>query len=599
MSNERIYSTDILPFNENLEKFAPSYTPEVFTDEEKPYLLPFFSNIDKPVFVTHNLPEEVNAALDSRYSRSIFSKRRLFLKEYINPILKPEGNIQEWQKKSPAEKQEAYWMRDTLKEVIGFLNSGKTLGEVINLQRARKFFDKWLGGFGDDSIAEMGSGIHLSMEGVSSVVLEEVVSKRVGLSPLVKSTRYVSFEAKRPDGEYQYTIPGEIKGTAYEKEYKKVMDLLFSTYSEITSPYLKYIKSLYPKGDDESQDSFEKSRAAKRFDDIRDLLPFGTQNNMGLAGNGRAFEDVINRLLAHPLGEARWWGKEMCLELEKIVPSFVERAKTIRGAEVQIYRSNIGKLRQEMAEEILQGVEISKPKRWATLISHTPEADVEIISTFLFSSSKRISLEEIRNRVRRMTPEDRYKRLGQILDERKFGKEEASREKDRFKKVPRAFENAKYLFEIWGRGGDMRDLHRHRQLTEEHPPYTTAWGYDLEEEVINSPFIDKVRSVFDEADHLAAWLERVFGPEVAQYVVPFGFLQHWYMDLTSREIYWLGELRTGPQGRPHYKEITLDIVDDAKKADPGVHQGILVDRNDYRLARRESEKKLERKSKGL
>src|SRR3990167_10996064 len=135
MIRERRYSAEPLPINENLEKFAPPYTPEVFKEEETPYLKPFFSNIDKPIFVTHNLPEEVNAALDSRYSRATLTKRKLFLKEYVKPVLKPEENEEEWGKKTDEEKKEAYWMRDTLKEVIGFLNSGKTLAEVINLQR--------------------------------------------------------------------------------------------------------------------------------------------------------------------------------------------------------------------------------------------------------------------------------------------------------------------------------------------------------------------------------------------------------------------------------------------------------------------------------
>ena len=67
------------------------------------------------------------------------------------------------------------------------------------------------------------------------------------------------------------------------------------------------------------------------------------------------------------------------------------------------------------------------------------------------------------------------------------------------------------------------------------------------------------------------------------------------MNLTAREIYWIGELRTGPQARSHYKEITLDVVDTAKKKDSGVFAGVMVDRKDYRLARRESEKKIERR----
>lgn len=591
---ERIYTTKELPINEDLEKFAPSYTPENFTPEEKYYLSPFFSNIDKPLFVTHNLPEEVNAALDSRYSRSTLSKRRLFLKEYVTPIISPE-TTDIWPTLSQSEKNSALEVKNKFINMVKFMNEEGGLNYVVNIQRARKFFDVWLSGYGDDSIAEMGAGIHVSIEGISSVALEEVVNKRVGMSPLVKSTRYVRFDEKLPNGEFQFVTPGEIKGTMYESEYKRVMNLLFLTYSEISEPYLDYIKSLYPKGEDETDKSFESSRKAKRLDDIRDLLPFSTQNNMGLAGNGRAFEDLINRMLGSNLGELRFWGQEMASELGKVVPSFVDRPKTARGAEIQLYRNNLDSLRNQIGGEILKDMESPQINKWVSLLSSTPEADIEILSTFIFTQANKRSLDQIRKRVASMTAGERAGYIQQILNERSFGKDIAVRESDRFKKVPRAFENAKYLFEIWGRGGDMRDLHRHRQATEGHPPYTTFWGYDLETEVTTSPFIDKFKNVFGEVRKLNIALEEKFGSEIAQYATAFGFLQHWYMNLTAREIYWIGELRTGPQARPHYKEITLQIVDKAKEKDPFVFNGVLVDRNDYRLARRESEKKLDKK----
>lgn len=589
---ERKYKTEALPFNENLEKFATPYIPENFSEEEKKYLNPFFSNLDKPVFVTYNLPEEINAALDSRYSRSPLSKRRLFIKEYVNPIIKPEEQ-EGWNNLSEVEKNELFELKERFDSVINFLNNGGSIDAVVNVQRARNFFGKWLSAYGDDSIAEMGSGVHLSLEGISSVGVEEVVNKRIGLSPLVKSTRYVSFQEKDAGGEYQYIVPGEIKGTEFESEYKNVMDTLFTTYSELSDPYLKYIKTLYPKGEDETDVSFNNSRKAKRLDDIRDLLPFGTQNNMGLAGNGRAYEDLVNRLLGSSLGELRWYGQQICIELEKVVPSFVVRPKTDRGAEIQLYRANIDKVRNDMAQDILSDLPIGEPERWATLVSYTPEADVEILSTFIYSSNQRKSLDQIRDKIRAMTKEERQREISKILSERSFGRNETERGRDRFKKVPRAFENAKYLFEIVGRGGDMRDIHRHRQATEGHPPYTTYWGWEVEDEVKESPFIDKINRVLNMAADLNEKLEKRFGSEVAQYVVPFAFLQQWYMNLTAREIYWIGELRTGPQARPHYKEITLDLVDLAQKADPAVFAGIMVDRSDNRLARRESEKKIE------
>jgi len=71
------------------------------------------------------------------------------------------------------------------------------------------------------------------------------------------------------------------------------------------------------------------------------------------------------------------------------------------------------------------------------------------------------------------------------------------------------------------------------------------------------------------------------------------------MTMTAREIFWIAELRTGPQGRPHYREICQQIANEAIKVAPTVFSGVMVDRNDYRLSRRESEKKIDAKMKKL
>lgn len=585
-----------MPANEDLSQFAIPYTPEKFTREELSYLKPFFSNADKPVFVAQHLPEEVIGALSSRYSRATQSLRRLFLKEYIEPIVAPEKQ-KSWEEMSEKDRKEAIKTRDLFKDVIERLNKGEGIDAVVNVQRGRKFFDTWLAQYGDDSIAEMG-GVHLCIEGCSMIITKEIEDKRVGLSPLEKSTRYVQYWEKRPDGEYQYLVPGEIKGTKYETEYKEAMGTLFDTYSALAEPYLDYIKGLYPKGEDETDRSFENSRAAKRFDDIRDLLPFATQTSFALYGNGRSFEDLINRLLMNPLGEARWWGQMICDELEKVVPSFVRRPKTPRGAEVQTYRHNIHDIRSELASEVLETDTQSKVRRWVKLISSTPDADIEVLSTFLLSGQLTLSLSDIRKAVKKLGIKKRKELLSRLLEERKFGKEELNRAEVRFRKVPRAFENVHYLFELWARGGDYRDLQRHRQLTQERQNFTTHWGYDLEKEVMKSDFLKDFEKAYAKAEKVYEKLLKI-SPEVAQYAVPFGYLQHWYMNMTAREIYWIVELRTGPQGRPHYREICQQIAKLAQDTDPALFQMLLTDWNDYSLSRRESEKKIDKKLREL
>ena len=590
----RRYEIEPLPLDESLDRYAVPFAGEAFTKEQEFFLKPFFSNLDGPVYVIHHLPEEVVGALSSRYSRSTKGLRRLFWDEYLEPILSPEKQ-KGWEVADDREREEALSTSRKLREIVDFLNRTGGVDGVVNIKRGRKFFETWLSEFGDDSIAEQGA-VHVSIEGISNMALEELVNKRIGISLIIKSSRYVQFWERRADGGDQYVVPGELVGTEYEAGFREVMDGLFGIYERLAGPYLDYIKELYPKGEDETDKSFQNSRSAKRFDDLRDLLPFGTQVNGGFLGNCRAWEEVINRLAAHPLGELRWLGQALCNELEKEVPSFVKRPRTARGAEIQLYLENIRRLRRELATGYLTGG--GNPDREKTelvrLLSSTPNADVEILSAFMFAGCKNIPLHEVRSQVMKMTPDIVSALLGTILGERKFGKSDPGREEVRFRKVPRAFENAKYLFEIWGRGGDFRDLHRHRMLTEEHQQFTTRWGFDLEEEVRRSPFVGEISSSLERAARLYEKLEADY-PEAASYVVPFAFIQHWYMLMTAREVFWTGEIRTGPQARPHYKEICLQIVDLAMKETPAVFQGIMVDRNDYRLARRDSERRVERK----
>ena len=595
---EKRYEASPLPSDEDVERFAIPYNKEEFSEEQQLYLSPFFTNLDRPAFVVINLPEEVKGALASRYSRNEGSLRGVFWREYLDPILHPE-NQKSWENLSIEEQDEAHQTQQLLTSWVNFFHETGGMDKVVNIQRGRAFFEKWLNDYGDDSIGELGGEL-VCMEGLSMVATKEVQDKRVGISPLEKSTRYVQYWEKRTDGNYQYVIPGELIGTAQEEVYTAMMDELFDLYSGIAEPYLNYIKSLYPKGEDESEGSFNRSRGAKRFDDIRDLLPFSTQTNVAMYGNGRAFEDLLTRLMAHPLGEMRWWGQSIHRELSKTVPSFVKRSITERGAQAQLYRTNIISVREELAQEVL-GKEKPKGKaaRWVEIVRSTPEADVVIISSFLYSANTDLTLAEITDVVRGMTDTERTGLLKRILDERKFGKDEPKREHDRFRKVPRAFENADFTFDMWGRGGDYRDLHRHRQLTQERQRFTTHWGYDTEQEVEDSEFATQIKAVLEKAVEVYDKIAKEASPDVAQYAVPFAFLQHWYMTMSAREIHWMVELRTGPQGRPHYRAICHDIARKAQDAAPSVFQGLMTDWEDYSLSRRESEKTKEKKQKAL
>jgi thymidylate synthase ThyX len=595
MSSERRYNTESLPLTENLEKFAVPYMPEKFAREEKEYLKPFFTNVDKPIFAAHNLPEEVLGAISSRYSRATKGVRRIFLDEYIGPIINPESQ-KDWETLSQKDKNKAQETRDNFKEWIAHMNETGGIDEVVNVQRGRKFFDKWLAEYGDDSIAEMG-GVHLFIEGMSNIVVNEIEAKRIGISPIEKSSRYVQFWEKRSDGKYQYVVPGELKGTPEEKLYTEAMDSLFDIYANIAQPYLDYIKEIYPKDEDETDRSFEGSRSAKRFDDIRDLLPFATQTSVALHGNGRAFEDLVNRLAAHPIGEVRWTGQQIEKELSQVVPSFVTRPMTPRGAEIQLYRQNLEVTRQELADKVEKEPSLKFP-RWSNIETWDPNAEVEVLASFMLRGSK-LSIGELRKEVGKWSARQRREAFDAIFAERDFDKDpKPERQELRFRKVPRAFENAEYLISLWARGGDFRDLHRHRQATQERQRFSVQWGYDLEQEVLSSPFEKQIVAALEKAAKASEAIAKK-NPDIAQYAVPFGYVQHWYMNLSAREIYWMAELRTGPQGREHYRQVVQDMVRKVTVFAPNLFAGIKTDWGSYALSRRESEKKIEKKLESL
>ncbi len=594
---KRSYQLTILPIDEDCKKYAPAFSPEPFTRTEKKFLFPFFSNVDRPLFVVSHLPEEVIGALSSRYSRSTKSLRRMFLDEYVGPIIFPE-NEKDWNEISPAEKKLRQSTKRKFLAYISFINKNGGVESVANVQRARKFFDKWLADYGDDSIAEMGT-VHLCLEGISNVALQEIVDKRIGLSLIEKSTRYVSFFDKERDGSFKYLVPGEIKKTKWERQYRRCMNDLFKTYTQIAEPYLSYIMERYPQGSDETPGSFKNSRGAKRFDDIRDLLPFATKTNVALSGNGRVYEDLINKLITHPLGELRFWGQAIAAELELVVPSFVTRSKTERGAQVQYFKANLRILKAQLQKQlkVSQRAPIFKGQ-WVKLLSLSNTPEDMILTSFLGTGETLAQLSEVKKAVKKLSQKQKAEFFQAIFKERSLGKKIPERFSDRFRKVPRAFENANYFFELWGRGGDYRDLHRHRMNTQDRQLFTTKWGFDLEKEVQESPFKKEIETVLKRAAKLYDHLSKV-SPYLAQYVVPFGYIQHWYMNLTAREIYWMVELRTGPQGRPFYRMLCQKIARLATQSSPLVFAGLLVDNSNYTLARRESEKKIERKKTEL
>jgi thymidylate synthase ThyX len=549
---------------------------EKFTREEAWFIEPFFTNLDKNVFAAKYLPSEVLGALASRYSRSTKGVRRLFFDEYIKPIIEP--NLEGVGKK---EISEAEMMRKELTSFVEYLHKHGGWETVVNSRRARDFFQKWLAAYGDDSIAQM-AGAHVFFENISQVATKALEDFRIGFAPLEKSTRYVGFHEKI-GGRWMYFVDPDLAKSKFGKEYIRLMNTLFKNYANSLEPLMKYLTKKFPQEKDQSDRAYRETIKAKCFDVLRAYLPGATLTNVGFFGVGQAFEYVITKSLASPLFELRQLAKDAQEELNKVIPSLVGRASSSRGKIYQRYVSSTEK-KLEAISKIVLGYSKSRQVDQVELAEWDEDAENKIIASLLYKYST-LPYSQIKESVRNLTLREKLSIIKKVIKGRKV----------RQHRVVRAFENTYYKFDIIANFGAYRDLHRHRMLTQERQRFTTDLGFDVPPDLVSAKMSDSYIKAANKIDRFYKKVAQKF-PDQAQYLVMMGHRIRWYQWENLRELAWEAELRTGPQGHPDYRKIEHLKVEAVRKVHPVLVEVLkFVDLKDYDLARRESEKRIDRK----
>ncbi len=546
---------------------------ENLSEEQKKTIEPFVSSTENSIFVLRNLPEVVMGALFSRYSRSPKTLRQLLLEEFISDE------------------------KTGFNEIVSF-QTGKGIKQAVAIKKAEEFYDRVLLGFGDDSVAELG-GAHLAVENVSNISVKLIQDARLGISPLEKSTRYVFFDEKDKKGNYSYFKPKELMESSFADEYIELCDSLFSAYSKFLEPMTKFIKEKNPQEENISDRAYNSTVKAKACDVLRVFLPASTLTNTGLYGNGRAFEYLISRLSSYPLEETKSIAKEMHSELSTYIPSFVKRSFGEFGEPTIQFLSETREQTKKVSEEILENEkplfekrQVAKTKEEAeeseevVLIDFDKDAEEKILSAILYSSSH-LSMEQIKEKIKSLSEEQKKKILSAYVGERK----------NRRHKPGRAFENSFYTFDILGNYGIFRDLHRHRILTQERQLLSTEHGFVSPVEFDSVGVKEEYTSLMKQAKDLFEKIEEK-NPWQAQYAVPFGYKIRWYMKMNLREAFHFCELRSSKQGHADYRRIAKKISEEIKRVHPTLSEEMkFVDKKEYSLERLEAEKAQDEKIK--
>ena len=228
---------------------------EKFSTSERKKLLKHFSNIDNSVFVITTPKQVDRGALMSRYSRTDKTMRRIFLDEFLK-----------------------------------------------NQNRGEEFYKRVLLEYGDDSVAELG-GAQIAIEGLSNIAVKKIEDRRIGLSYLEKSSRYVTWD-KKLNGKYKFYREPTLMKSRFADDYLESCNLDFNTYTKNIQPMLKLIRENDPienykfkaydgtekkisrlKNENDVKSAnmiYRAATKAKALDVLRGLLPASTLTNVGI-----------------------------------------------------------------------------------------------------------------------------------------------------------------------------------------------------------------------------------------------------------------------------------------------------------------------------
>ncbi len=507
------------------------YPVESYSESERALLTPHFTNLDRPVFALVNLPETVKGAMFARYSRYQGTLRQMYLDEFAGDAA----------------------------------GAAERAFDGAEGERARALYERIFLGYGDDSVAQLG-GAHIACEWASNVMTKLLQRGRLA-AYLEQSTRYMAYDAPMGEGlGYRYWRSAELG-----PEYEQAMDFLFSTYSEILPRVEAWAAERFPRAEGEPEAAHRRSIRAKALDLLRGLLPAASLSHVGIFATGQAYEQLLLRLFASPLPEARDYAQMILAELKAVMPSFVARVeRPERGGEWIAYLEQRGRAADRWAARLgLDRDRSTADDGPAVRLLSVRGSEDELLAALLFEAAA-CSEDEARAAVRNLPPDERATMLADLVGERS----------NRRHRPGRGLEAIGYRFEIVSDYGAFRDLQRHRMLTVQWQTLGPDLGAGVPDELAEAGVADAYRAGLERSRAEHARIVELGRPELAPYALCLGYRLRYVLDMNAREAMHLIELRSGREGHPAYRAVAHALHEEIARVHPAVAAAMtFVDRD--------------------
>lgn len=414
-------------------------------------------------------------------------------------------------------------------------DSARELLKKVSPEDAASFQEKWGLTYGHSSIAELAT-VPYCFEGVSIIASKFLErNQRAGYSE--KSTRYQVFS------EESFVEPAGAPA-----ELREIAALLYRTYRELEPFVTEYVASLMGSEGVSIRETMKKPVVkARAFDSLRYLLPAGTGTNLTAVLNARDARYVMSDLLGSTLPELRDIGTKMVEAAHAFAPVFALGAKP-NTFEPKI--RSLGPTSEGTSTAWCQ----EKPQvngigPWACLVDPVPTTS----GSPVIPSVEQAFWDRVR---------DWYE-----MTRDEFTAHMETRGKHQ---VPEVFKTVRVTFDICMDYGAFRDLQRHRRCEQYIEPLSLRYGYEVPDDLVGPHRAKYCRVMNEVIARCSALLDAGIDPEVIQYALPLGTLHRSKFEMDLRELYYLTELRTQPQGHISYRRVAWQMVQEAQRVFPSL-----------------------------
>lgn len=417
----------------------------------------------------------------------------------------------------------------------------REIAAQLSDEKSAQFHEKWVVGYGHASVAEH-AVLHIAFENVSRLAIESIEGNRLA-SYTEKSTRYQKW------GPDDFFVPSELDGHPLRGEYMDTVRFLFRTYAESLEPVRRLVVERTPRRENESDEAHDRRLRSQYVDVCRFLLPAASLANVGMTANARVLENMIRKMLSHPLAEVREIGEQVKAVATAEAPTLVKYADAAPYL-IETYQE-IGEL------DVLHGdwkVE-NGASEWCSLVDYDRDGEKKILAAALYRFGE-MPFEQARARVKSMKKAERMELAEALL--KRLSRHD----------IPlRELEYSTYTFDLVMDQGAYAEFKRHRMMTQTPQRLSTRLGYAIPRLMAEAGLGSRYEAAMEGAAKLYEKLYD-FDPVVAQYVVPNGYNRRVLAQFNLREAYAFCQLRSAANAHFSIRRAAQKMYEEINRVHP-------------------------------